>query len=68
MHDHNAASIAQLARRILGDQKKAREWLDKPNLQLGGRTPREALTTKEGIRRVEELLTQIDDDQRLHRG
>jgi uncharacterized protein (DUF2384 family) len=68
MHDCNASSITQLARSILGDQKKAREWLDKPNLQLGGSAPREALATAEGVRRVEELLTQIDDDQRLHRG
>lgn len=68
MHDHNAAFIAELACRVLGDRDKARKWLDKPSVQLGGRTPRETLATAEGVRRVEELLTQLDDDNRLHRG
>ena len=65
MHDHNATFITELANRIFGDAAKARDWLDRPCLQLGGRTPREMLGSEDGARRVEELLSQVDDDQRL---
>ena len=45
---------------------KAADWLDRPSVQLGGRAPRELLASEAGARRVEELLAQIDDDDRLH--
>jgi hypothetical protein len=32
---------------------------------LGGNTPRDILGSDEGARRIEELLRQLDDDQRL---
>lgn len=65
MHEHGAAFVVALADRVFGDPAKAREWLQRPSLQLGGRTPLESLATEEGARRVEELLTQVDDDRRL---
>jgi uncharacterized protein (DUF2384 family) len=65
MHQHDRAELIALAYRIFGDQLKADEWLDRPSLQLGGRTPRELLASVEGGRRVEELLAQIDDHDRL---
>ena len=65
MHRHDRDSIIQLASRIFGDRLKARDWLTRPSLQLGGRTPMEMLATEDGACRVEELLTQIDDDNRL---
>ena len=68
MHDHKAAFITELAQRVFGDPVQARDWLDRPCVQLGGRRPREMLVTADGVRRVEELLTQIDDDRRLHHG
>ena len=55
-----------LAVRVLGDEARATAWLDRPSVQLGGRSPREILATPGGARRVEELLVQIDDDDRLH--
>jgi uncharacterized protein (DUF2384 family) len=64
LHEHNRQRVLALARRILGE--KATEWLDAPRIQLAGRTPRQMLDTPEGCLRVEELLTQIDDDLRLH--
>lgn len=64
MHTHNAASIVALANRVLGSPEKAQDWLDQPRYQLGGRTPNEILATADGVRRVEELLRQIDDDRR----
>lgn len=68
MHRYDAAYIAKLAARVFGDRAKAAQWLDRPSVQLGGRPPREVLGTADGARRVAELLTQIDDDERLHTG
>jgi len=65
MHRHDAASIIELANQVLADSGKAQEWLTQPRIQLGGRTPLEMLATEQGVRRVEELLTQIDDDKRV---
>jgi uncharacterized protein (DUF2384 family) len=65
MHRHDAAFIIELANRVFADPAKAQDWLSHPSVQLGGRTPLESLGSEEGVRRVEELLTQIDDDRRL---
>jgi hypothetical protein len=37
-------------------------------VQLGGHTPCDMLGSDDGVRRVEELLIQLDDDQRLGPG
>jgi hypothetical protein len=52
----------------IGDPRAANEWLDRPSVQLGGRSPRELIGTKAGAHRVEELLAQIDDDDRPRAG
>ena len=65
VHRHSAAFIIELANRVFADPAKAQDWLARPRLQLGARAPMEMLATEEGARRVEELLTQIDDDKRL---
>lgn len=65
MHEHDAARILRLAERVFGDAAQARTWLERPSVQLGGRSPREMLGSESGVRRVEELLAQIDDDDRL---
>ena len=64
MHDHTVAYVTNLAARVFGDRTKAEHWLNRPSVQLGGRTPMEMLATDEGVRRVEELLAQVDDDDR----
>jgi len=64
MHDHPANYVTELAIRVLGDRAKAEQWLNRPSVQLGGRTPLEMLATEDGARRVEELLAQVDDDDR----
>jgi putative toxin-antitoxin system antitoxin component (TIGR02293 family) len=66
MHRYDAAHVVEIAQRVFGDPGKAAAWLDRPSVQLGGRTPREVLASEAGARRVEELLAQIDDDDRLH--
>jgi putative toxin-antitoxin system antitoxin component (TIGR02293 family) len=66
MHRYDAAHVVEIAQRVFGDPAKAAAWLDRPSVQLGGHTPRELLATDAGARRVEELLAQIDDDDRLH--
>lgn len=68
MHTHDPSSLLALAGRVFGDPAKATDWLDRPCLQLGGLTPREMLGSDEGARRIEELLLQLDDDQRLGAG
>ncbi len=65
MHDQDAGSLMRLAARVFGDAARARQWLNRPSVQLGGRTPLETLGSEDGFRRVEELLAQIDDDDRL---
>ena len=65
MHTHDPSLILALAERIFGDPAKASEWLDRPCVQLGGNTPRVMLASEDGVRRVEELLLQLDDDQRI---
>lgn len=65
MHDHTVAYVTNLAVRVFGgDRCKAEHWLNRPSVQLGGRTPLEMASTTEGARRVEELLAQVDDDDR----
>jgi uncharacterized protein (DUF2384 family) len=68
MHLDDAASVVALANRVFGDLQGAAKWLDRPSLQLGGRAPRDLLASEDGARRVQELLVQIDDDNRLHGG
>jgi poly-gamma-glutamate capsule biosynthesis protein CapA/YwtB (metallophosphatase superfamily) len=66
MHRHAPADVLALALRVLGDRQLADAWLDRPSVQLGGRTPRQLMSSADGARRVEELLAQIDDEDRLH--
>jgi len=66
MHRHDPTYLIDLAARVLGNADAAAEWLDRPHLQLAGRTPREYLASEAGARRVEELLRQVDDEDRLH--
>lgn len=66
MHHHDAAYVIDLAGGVFDHAEKAARWLDRPSLQLGGRSPRELVATADGTRRVEELLAQIGDDDRLH--
>ena len=65
MHRRDPAYILELANRVFADPAKARSWLDRPSVQLGGRAPSAVIGSEDGVRRVAELLTQIDDDDRL---
>jgi uncharacterized protein (DUF2384 family) len=65
MHTHSPSSILELANRVFGDPAKTSDWLDRPCVQLGGHTPRNMLGSDDGVCRVEALLVQLDDDQRL---
>jgi len=65
MHRHDARRVMRIAERVFGDPAQARHWLNRPSVQLGGRAPLEVLGSEDGARRVEELLAQIDDDDRL---
>jgi uncharacterized protein (DUF2384 family) len=65
MHEHGKKRVLRLVERVFGDPVKARMWLNRPSVQLGGRAPMEVLGSADGARRVEELLAQIDDDDRL---
>ena len=65
VHEHSKRRVLRLAERVFGDPARARQWLNRPSMQLGGRTPLEVLGSEDGARRVQELLAQIDDDDRL---
>ena len=45
---------------ILGDKATAEHWLNRQQLALGNHTPLELLDTTEGVRLVDDLLTQIE--------
>ena len=51
MHEHGKRRVLKLAERVLGDPAKARSWLDRPSVQLGGRPPRELLGRGDGAPR-----------------
>jgi len=40
MHRHDPGRVVEIAVRVLGDPSSAARWLDRPSVQLGGRTPR----------------------------
>jgi uncharacterized protein (DUF2384 family) len=65
VHRHDPTYVMDLATRVFGDAAKAKQWLNRPRVQLGGRSPLAELSTLDGARRIEELLMQIDDDKRL---
>lgn len=48
------------AAEVLGGAEEAREWLREPNFALGEETPLEFADTEPGLRRVEQLLGQIE--------
>lgn len=68
VHTHDSSFVLALASRVFGDPARASDWLDRPCVQLGGHAPRDMLGSDNGARRVEELLRQIDDEQRLGSG
>jgi len=55
------ARVLTLALEVFGNQKSATvAWLHDPILGLGGKAPVEFLDTDEGLRRVEQVLMQLD--------
>lgn len=55
------ARVADLARRVFGDEIKAHRWLRKPKRQLDGAAPLAFLASEVGARTVEGMLHRIDD-------
>jgi Antitoxin Xre/MbcA/ParS C-terminal toxin-binding domain len=62
MHRHDRNCVLDLVERLFGDHDKAVQWLDRPSVPPGGRSPRKSSRETTGVRRVEELLPQTDDD------
>ena len=54
------ARIAALAKRIWGEEERARSFLTSPHPLLGGRTPAEAAASELGARQVEDILAAIE--------
>ncbi len=50
------------AANVLGSLEAANEWMTGPAVALGDQTPLAYATNKAGAKRVEQLLTRIDDD------
>jgi putative toxin-antitoxin system antitoxin component (TIGR02293 family) len=47
---------------VFDDEHKASHWLSTPLPLLKNRAPSELLNSDEGIRRVDEILTRIEDN------
>lgn len=50
----------QLGLEVFGNEEKFKSWMKKPAIALEGKSPESMMVTKEGIRRVSDLLGQID--------
>ncbi|MDQ6767030.1 MAG: DUF2384 domain-containing protein [Candidatus Eremiobacteraeota bacterium] len=55
------ARVLTLALEVFGNQKNTTiAWLHDPIVALGGRAPVEFLDTDEGLRRIEQVVLQLD--------
>ena len=52
--------IISLAASVLESETHAREWLNRPLRELGGRTPLQLTATEPGAREVERVLGRIE--------
>jgi len=52
--------IFSLAREVFEDDKAARDWLQQPQVGLGGRIPLDFIRTEAGAREVEDLLGRME--------
>jgi len=57
---YELARIYTRAVDVLGDQPTAEHWLNRKNTALGDHSPLALLDTAEGVRLVDDLLTQIE--------
>lgn len=57
---YRLARIFSIAAEVLEDKEKAREWIRRPQIGLGGKTPLELLHTEAGAKEVENLLWRIE--------
>jgi len=57
---YRIAEIIVLARSVLEDDTRAREWLRRPQMGLNNQRPLDVLVTEAGAREVEDLLLRIE--------
>lgn len=57
---YRLARIFSIAYEVLEDEEKAKEWLRRQQVGLGGKTPLELLHTEAGAKEVEDLLWRIE--------
>jgi putative toxin-antitoxin system antitoxin component (TIGR02293 family) len=53
------ARVLASAEYVLDDREGAREWMNTPHSELGGKTPLEIARTEIGARRVEDILNKL---------
>jgi putative toxin-antitoxin system antitoxin component (TIGR02293 family) len=53
------AQMVKLAREVFGSERKAERWFASPVRALGAVTPLSQMSTKAGMRRVEQVLGRI---------
>lgn len=51
--------VEKLAETVFGDRDRASEWLQTPNLSLGGDAPQSRLDTEDGRIEVSQILNAI---------
>jgi uncharacterized protein (DUF2384 family) len=52
--------VFEQAIHVLGTPERARRWLETSKWRFEGQTPVQMLRTEQGVRRVEEMLSQIE--------
>ncbi len=55
-----AQRVSEFALRVWGNAEDARRWLNRPHMELGGKTPNSLLNSNEGIEAVEALLAALE--------
>ncbi len=53
------ARVLATAEYVLDDREEARQWMNSPHSELGGKTPLDTARTEIGARRVEDILNKL---------
>lgn len=56
---YRLAKVVSMAIDVIGSREKAKTWLLRPNMALGGEVPIDLLDTEVGERQVEEVLGRV---------
>lgn len=60
-YDRKRARLLDLAGEIFGDEAKLARWFNKPLSRFEGKSPAEMMESRDGLKKVEQLLIEIQE-------